>query len=73
MHSHTQSYKRLKCEICNAKTITSVAKVGDDEYALALPPEWRILWSKTNQEMQFWCSECWEVFALTLEQDESPL
>lgn len=73
MRSHTQSYKRLKCEICGTGALTSVAKVNDDEYALALPPAWRLIWSKIEKQMQFWCDVCWETFALTLDQDENPI
>ena len=67
MRSHTTSFKRLRCEICNKNALTSVARVDDDEYALALPDDWRIIWNKTSKKLQFWCDTCWETFALTFE------
>jgi hypothetical protein len=72
MRNHSQSYKRLKCEICKSGTLTSIAKVSEDEYALALPPDWRLLWGTADKTLQFWCGECWKTFALTLDQDENP-
>jgi hypothetical protein len=68
MHRHTESFKRLSCDVCKRKTLTSVAKLDDDEYALSLPPEWRVVFSKLDKTLKFWCEECWETFALTLEQ-----
>lgn len=71
MRSNTTTFKRLRCEVCCTNELTSVARVNDDEYALALPSEWRILWSKSERKLQFWCGPCWATFALTLDLDDS--
>lgn len=70
MRSFTKSFKRLKCDVCKTATLTSVAKTSADEYALALPPDWRLLWNKSEVELKFCCDVCWETIALTLDQDD---
>ena len=69
MRKDTTAFKRLRCEVCNGNGLTSVARIGDDEFALALPPGWRVVWSKDERKLRFWCDTCWETFELTLEAD----
>jgi hypothetical protein len=69
MRSRTSSFKRLRCEVCNASALTSVARIDDNEFALALPPDWRLIWNKLERSLQFMCDICWETFELTLEPD----
>ena len=70
MRSGTRTFKRLQCGVCNTTSLTSVAKVDDEEFAMSLPPEWRLLWSKGGKSLQFWCDECWNSFAVTLDYDD---
>lgn len=69
MRSHTRSFKRLRCEVCNTSTLSSVARIDEDEFALALPENWRLIWNKLEKHLQFMCDVCWETFELTLEPD----
>jgi hypothetical protein len=73
MDSHTRGFKRLTCDVCAAKTLTSIARLNDDEYALALPPDWRIVYSKLDKKPKFWCDVCWSTFELTLEESSDSI
>jgi hypothetical protein len=63
--SGTTAYKRCKCDICGDQVLTQVARLDEDEFALEVPPDWRLIWN--GKQIRFRCPECWSFYAATLE------
>jgi hypothetical protein len=70
MRSHTSAFKRISCDLCKKKDLSPIAKLNEDEYAMTVPPNWRLVWDKAEKELKFLCGECWETVEMALESDD---